>query len=108
MSTKPLHVSLSGPNLRELLARVYDLHVFASGSPKFLSIDDTSTLPSPDWIELWVPICRRSVFAAWDESYEQFLDYSKDLVVKASNPFARYDCLKILSWLEAFPFSLAS
>ncbi|MGE5094748.1 MAG: hypothetical protein ACM3SO_06390 [Betaproteobacteria bacterium] len=108
MHAKPLHVSLSGRDLPQLLAAVHASGLFARGAPSVLNVDDQSRPPSADWIERWVPHCRREVFAAWDEGYQVFLAYTKDMVVKASAPSVRYDGSTIVDWLDALPFELAS
>jgi hypothetical protein len=108
MSVKPLQVSLAGPDLQDLFRRVEASHELFSGAVTFLSVDDQAREVSLDWLERWLPRCRRNVFARHGESFESFLDYSKDHVVKASAPAADYNAARILKWLEGLPFSVAS
>lgn len=107
MSSRPLRVSLTGPDLRDLLARVRDSSIVASGLPESVSVDDKDKPPSADWIERWVPACRRDVFASFG-GHGRFLDYAKDVIIKAANPALPYDPKSILAWLEGLPFRVAS
>ena len=107
MHMRPLRVSLSGPDLQELLEDVEASQWFTSGPPKYLSVDDKPQPPIADWIGRWVPHCRRSVFADWEYN-ETFLAYMHDFVVKGSNSSMKFDTTEVVSWLAALPFEIAA
>jgi hypothetical protein len=108
MSSCVLFVSLAGSNLPDLATQVRDSYVAEANPPRTLSVDDKPTPISADWLDRSTSACRRSFFAAWDESLEHFLSYDKDFIVKASRPLATLEASKVLSWLETVPFSVAT
>lgn len=108
MPFRSLNVSCSDANPQEMLVRVEASHLFTSGPPKSLSVDDEEKPVAPGWIERWAPRCRRELFASWSESHDPFISYAVGHVVKAACSSVQYDEAKIFAWLENLPFELAS
>lgn len=108
MAEMSLAIGLMGSDLEAIFHALDARRFHADRLPSTLSVDDRKREPSPDWVEKWLPRCRESIVAYWDENeVEYFLIYHRDKIVLASFPFPR-DAAATLDLLSSLPFTIAS
>jgi hypothetical protein len=111
MSTEiSLKLSLSSSDPVALVTRLSetDWLRFDREKPVELFVDNIPQPIAATWIEQWIPNCRREVFAAWDEAYNQFVQYVKNTIIKAVDSHDSVSIDKATQLLSNLPFTLAS
>ena len=108
MTSMDLYMSLGGPDLSAILRSLEALPVCSREAPARLIVDDQDKQPTPDWIDVWTPRCKREVMAVWGENYREWITYHRDHVVQAKVADYPRDPGRVLDLVSVMPFTVAA
>jgi hypothetical protein len=107
-----LYVSLEGPDLIEILRMVYESKIFQeSPPPDQFWVDGTQKKYVNNWMERYVPTCKRDVDLFWVDDKERsdyFISYNQKCVIKFHIRYFDGDANAVLKLIAPIPWTVAA
>ncbi len=105
-----LFVSLEGEDRFEILKAIYNFKVFQeSPKPDEFWVDGREKKYVKDWMERYVPACKRDIFLTWrDGVHDHFISYDKECVIKFRMRDFSGDANTVLKLIAPIPWTVAA